>query len=52
MNEVEKTVATLGAIAEICGIFYKNLLKQGLTKAQALQLTQTYMAITLTPKND
>lgn len=52
MSEAEKMITTIGAIAEICGIFYRNLLKQGFTQKQALQLTQTYMAISFTPKND
>lgn len=43
-------VTAFGALAEICGVFHKHLLKQGFRRREALELTKTYLSITITPE--
>lgn len=44
-DEVRKLADSIGALAEIMGIFYKNLLKQGFRAKEALELTKTYLMV-------
>lgn len=43
-QNADEFINALGATAEIIWIFYSNLVKQGFTAVQALQLTQTYLS--------
>ena len=45
-------IDAIKAMAEMCGIFYKHLKKQGFSNKEALTLTETYLWATLTPKNN
>lgn len=47
MNNI---ITAIGALAEICGLFHKNLLKQGFRRREALELTKAYLSITITPE--
>ena len=51
-GKVKEFISFLGAMSEVLGVLYKDLVKQGFTPKQALQLVQTYMAITFTPKDN
>ena len=52
MSEDLKTlIKSLGATAEMLGIFYKNLLRVGFSPDQALALTATYLTNASRPSN-
>lgn len=38
----------LGAMSETCGFFMKQLMAQGFTRKEAIQLTQAYLQSTIT----
>lgn len=41
--QVQKLVDSIGSLAEMCGLFYRQLLKNGFTKKQAFELTKAYL---------
>lgn len=41
-------INALGAMGETCGFFMKQLLAQGFTRKEAIQLTQAYLESTIT----
>ena len=43
MDEVEKIVNSIGALAETLGLFYNELIRQGLPSEFAFELTRTYL---------
>lgn len=42
-SQVQNLIAAIGSLAEMCGIFYQQLLKNGFSKKQALELTKEYL---------
>ena len=46
-DEVNKTLTAIGGLAELCGMFFKSLIKQGFTKKQALELTIVFLNNTM-----
>lgn len=49
---LDDVLTALGATAEMCRLFYKNLIEQGFTQKDALELTKEFIRTTLTPKKD
>lgn len=49
-NKIRQMLIALGAIAECTHEMYKQLKNQGFSDNQALQLTQTWMAVTFRPQ--
>lgn len=49
-DKVHKMLIAIGAIAECTREMYKQLKHQGFSDAQALQLTQTWMATNFKPQ--
>lgn len=49
-NQANEAILAIGATAELCGEFYRQLMKQGFSKAEALQLTSDYLRATITPR--
>lgn len=49
MTELVDAIKTL---AEMCGVFYKHLKKQGFANKEALILTQAYLQTTLKPRQN
>lgn len=45
-NKIRQLITAIGAIAECTHEMYKQLKHQGFSDVQALQLTQTWMAVT------
>ena len=49
-DKIRQMLTALGAIAECTREMYKQLKNQGFSDNQALQLTQTWMAVTFKPQ--
>ena len=49
-DKIRQMITAIGAIAECTREMYKQLQSQGFTDDQALQLTQTWMAVTFRPQ--
>ena len=49
-DKIMQMLTAIGAVAECTREMYRQLKKQGFTSDQALQLTQTWMAVTFRPK--
>ena len=49
-NKIRQLITAIGAIAECTHEMYKQLKHQGFSDVQALQLTQTWMAVTFKPQ--
>lgn len=45
--QVQKVVTAIGSLAEMCGIFYQQLIKNGFSKKQAFDLTRVYLLNTV-----
>lgn len=45
IDEVERITNSVGALAEILGLFYKELIKQGIPPEWAIKLTETYLTV-------
>lgn len=45
----EEVVNAIGALAEMCRLFYSHLVKLGFTRGEALELTKGYIIATMTP---
>lgn len=53
MNEETKSVVTaIGALAEMCGLLKKQLIKNGFTEKQAMSLIGKYLSATVTPNRN
>lgn len=53
MNEETKSVVTaIGALAEMCGLLKKQLIKNGFTEKQAMFLIGKYLSATVTPNKN
>jgi hypothetical protein len=51
MNEEARDFITaMGAMAEGCGLFLKELLKQGFSRKEALTLVTAFVTATIQPK--
>lgn len=48
-EDVRELIMAIGAVAEMCGELYRQLIKNGFTEAQALYMTRDYLVTTLTP---
>ena len=44
---MKELIFALNALSELCGVFYKALLKQGFSEKDALALTDTYLGATI-----
>ena len=49
-EKIRQMITAIGAIAECTREMYRQLKSQGFTDDQALQLTQTWMAVTFRPQ--
>lgn len=49
-DKILQMLTAIGAVAECTGEMYRQLERQGFTSDQALQLTQTWMAVTFKPQ--
>lgn len=50
MNEQAKqAVVAMGALAELCAEFYRQLIRNGFTERQAIDLVGRYLVATITP---
>ena len=49
-DKIRQMLTAIGAIAECTREMYKQLKHQGFSDDQALQLTQTWMAVTFKPQ--
>lgn len=49
-NQAKDAIVVIGALAELCGEFYRQLMRQGFSQAEALQLTSDYLRTTITPR--
>lgn len=49
-KKIRQMLTAIGAIAECTREMYRQLKSQGFTDDQALQLTQTWMAVTFRPQ--
>lgn len=49
-EKIRQMLTAIGAIAECTREMYKQLKNQGFSDDQALQLTQTWMAVTFSPQ--
>lgn len=49
-EKIRQMLTAIGAIAECTREMYRQLKSQGFTDDQALQLTQTWMAVTFRPQ--
>lgn len=49
-NPAQEAILAIGALAEVCGEFYRQLMKQGFSKTEALSLTSDYLRATITPR--
>ena len=47
---MKEFIAAVGALAEMCGFFREELLKQGFSRKEAMELVQTYIESTLPQK--
>ena len=53
MNEEAKSVVTaIGALAEMCGLLKRQLIKNGFTERQAQDLVGKYLSATVTPNKN
>lgn len=49
-NQAQEAILAIGALAEVCGEFYRQLMRQGFSRTKALQLTSDYLRATITPR--
>lgn len=53
MNEAARqAVLAMGALAELCAELKRQLMKNGFTEKQSLELVGKYLTATVTPKID
>ena len=53
MNEQAKLAITaMGALAELCGELKRQLIKNGFTQKEALELVGQYITATVTPRQN
>ena len=53
MNEQAKLAITaMGALAELCGELKRQLIKNGFTQKEALELVGRYVTATVTPRQN
>ena len=50
--EIQEALAGVGAIAEMCVVFYQAALEAGANKNEAAELTRAYIAALLTGRSD
>lgn len=50
-NGLKDLVNAIGSLGEMCGLFRASLLKCGFTREEALELTKTYLQVTLSSAN-
>lgn len=49
-NPAQEAILAIGALAEVCGEFYRQLIRQGFSQADALSLTSEYVRAIITPR--
>lgn len=49
-NLAQEAILAISALAEVCGEFYRQLLNQGFSQAEALSLTSEYVKAAVTPR--
>lgn len=49
-DKIKDLVTSIGAMTEMLYEFYRQLMERGFTSKQALELTQTWLAITFKPQ--
>lgn len=47
---IQKIVDSAGAVSELCGITYKQLMAQGFTSQQAMELTKHILSVSINHK--
>lgn len=53
MNEQAKqAILAIGALAEMCAELYRQLIKNGFTEKQALDLVGKWLVVTITPNQN
>ena len=51
-EEARQAIIAMGALAELCGELKRQLIKNGFTQREALELVGRYITATITPRTD
>lgn len=52
IDETKLAILAMGAIAEMCGELKRQLIKNGFTQREALELVGRYITATVTPRTN